>query len=227
METCLSLIITEASHWYASPEWWLVAAFLTLGVVVAQTIATAKAAKAASDAASAAKLGVEAANQQALIMDSQTRTLIASERAWVMLTLQRVLTGVSKESGRDLVTLTVESTIRNLGKTPGRLTGIEAGLVMLDSGTSLDSLPKLPDFTKGHRVGPTPAFVPGLATEQLNLVLKCEGIRLGEILVVYGVVRYKHILSDEEVQTTFGYSINYNDRFEVLPPQYPEYNKSI
>jgi|GEM_PF-5285223 len=229
METCLSLIIIEASHWYASPEWWLVAAaFLTLGVVVAQTIATAEAAKAASDAASAAKLSVDAADRQITTMEAQTRALIASERAWLAVTLEKPMTGTAINHGQHFVTVGVECTLRNLGKTPARLIGTSASLLMLDSQTSLNSLPYSPDLTTSCDFGSLPEFIPGPGTtEPVLIALSCEGVRLGEMLVVYGIVRYKHVLSDAEVHTIFGYTINHNDRLQRLPSEFPEYNKSV
>jgi hypothetical protein len=50
-----------------------------------------------------------------------------------------------------------------------------------------------------------------------------EGI--GSMVIIYGVVRYRHMFSEREAQTTFGYRITVDYRLERLTGN-PEYNKN-
>jgi hypothetical protein len=48
---------------------------------------------------------------------------------------------------------------------------------------------------------------------------------IGFLAVIYGVVKYRHLFSDKEVQTTFGYRINIGGELERLSG-YPKYNEN-
>ncbi|MDE3169914.1 MAG: hypothetical protein KGL75_07220, partial [Acidobacteriota bacterium] len=47
----------------------------------------------------------------------------------------------------------------------------------------------------------------------------------GKLFVIYGVVRYRHLFSDELGQTTFGYSLSHDRTIKRLIG-HPEYNKN-
>jgi hypothetical protein len=48
---------------------------------------------------------------------------------------------------------------------------------------------------------------------------------MGTMIVVYGIVKYTHMFSDQEVYSTFGYRITVNGELEHLTG-YPKYNEN-
>jgi len=51
------------------------------------------------------------------------------------------------------------------------------------------------------------------------------GRGIGNVLIIYGVVKYRTIFSDQEVQTTFGYKLTVDDRLERFS-DHPKYNEN-
>jgi hypothetical protein len=197
-----------------APNWALVivgvagviAAIWTLKILGRQT-------KATEIAADAAKVSADA--------------LIASERAWVMVDLEKQDDGALIVDGMGgwgpHTSACVRCICSNQGKTPAQ---IREKRICLFVTSASKTLPKKPNFDDGIINTQPHDLWPG----QQSLPDWPEGIRgnghaaSDDMIVVYGVVKYRHMFSESEVQTTFGYRIRGGDSIERLTG-YPEYNK--
>jgi hypothetical protein len=96
-ETCTDSTKNQTSHWYASPEWWLViVAIPTLILIWYQARATAKSAKATEDSVEEIKRQVgfmerqtKAAEDAATAAKNSSDVLANIERAWVDILVKR------------------------------------------------------------------------------------------------------------------------------------------
>ena len=183
---------------------------------------------------------LEVISQQARSMRYQTKIIrrsldaqVASERAWVMVDIWKgepfLMDGskIIRDGPKTYTTAAfVQCRCINQGKTPCRITEVRARMVMLESVDSTDALPKDPDLvaTEIKVSVPTPIAANG-EPPSWDFSVECQGNReVGKILVIYGVVKYRHMFSEEEVQTTFGYKITPGDQLVRLskPPKYNE-----
>jgi hypothetical protein len=89
--------------------------------------------------------------------------LVASERAWIMVDIEKDGTGfvVSQKRGEEYSTsVSLIFNLVNRGKTPARITELRAKLIMLDSVDSLDSVPPKPDFSDAETIRSLPRHLP-------------------------------------------------------------------
>jgi len=153
--------------------------------------------------------------------------LIASERAWIFVDLERRENGfvMQTDSFTHYTTkASVTCMCTNHGKTPAWVTEIRAALVRLNSADSLDSLPEEPDLSATEQK----VFIPRPVADEpitCKFDVSCNQEMGGRILVLYGLVRYRHMFSDKEVQTTFGYAISPDHRLIRLSG-HPKYNEN-
>lgn len=181
-------------HWYLNPEWWLcILGFPTLFFVGYQTVATAKAAKAA-------------------LLNAQA--VISAERAWVMAELNcygdsfRIFEGTGTFWGGPMVETTeiqsIKLTCKNQGKSPAWIDQVYGQLDIVDS-TSVSNDPIL---RRGHH-GPMGPLGAGEAQSR-SLELRCEGRRRShEFLSIYVVIEYRDIFGKKH-ETHIGYSVSGN-----------------
>jgi hypothetical protein len=153
---------------------------------------------------------------------------VASERAWVIVSLEKpvafitdlTVKGVHKSAVR------VMCNYVNQGKTPASVRSIKAALVVLEAIDSLESLSEEPDIS----LLTTEIFlVKTLATGELGqqwLDLTAEKSReFGKLMVVYGVIEYRHLFSKKKVTTTFGYCVTPGENL-VRFTNHPKYNEN-
>jgi hypothetical protein len=186
-------------------------AWIGLGVLIWQTAisrAAANAAKASADAA------------------------IAAERAWIMVDLERVpgvgriLASTSLGQGgqqRHSVTARVRCVCSNQGKTPAKILEMRAALVLV---TADSPLPLEPNLSINIEYA-VPHYLQCQGDVRSDWTLDADGEEeMGTIPVIYGAVRYRHMFSDKEVYSTFGYRITASGGYERLPG-YPKYNENV
>jgi hypothetical protein len=204
--------------------WLVVAAFLTCGVLIWQAVETRRAVQATRMAAEAAKTSADAA--------------IASERAWVMVSLDKVpgvgdfvFYGPSVEHGetRHTAGIRVRCICVNHGKTPAKIIEKRATVVRVTEDNPLPDTPNLDIETVDPVPYPLQAYPGPGQIKDLRLDIEYE-ISEGErgmtsFFVVYGVIKYQHLFSEHIVHTTFGYRIRLDGTLERLI-EHPEYNKN-
>ena len=160
----------------------------------------------------------------------QTGALINSERAWIMVDVDRVpgMGGLMDGHGSEMGVGPVRTestgfrariTYRNDGKTPAWITEKRAGLDILDS------IPENPDWTRTAviQVAPEPISV-GQAGKPTDETLTCKrGRALGKMTILYGLVKYRDPFGANRT-TTFGYQVRDDGSLERL--SYPKYNEN-
>jgi hypothetical protein len=110
----------------------------------------------------------------------------------------------------------------NPGKTPAWITEKRICLFVPNL---VNPLPKTPDFNIPI-LDPEPHYLPSGSQSVHDWEIVGKGQPgIGFCGIIYGFVKYKHLFSDREVQTTFGYRINIGNELERLTG-YPEYNKN-
>lgn len=160
----------------------------------------------------------------------QTRALINSERAWIMVDVDSVpsfagiVDGQSSEMGVGPVV--AESTMfrariicRNDGKTPAWITEKQAGLDIVDS------VPVNPDWNRTIiiQAAPEPISVGQVSKPQDETVTCKRGRALGKLTILYGIVKYRDPFGDNRT-TTFGYRVRDDGTLERLSN--PKYNEN-
>jgi hypothetical protein len=212
----------EAHSWWDwiyspnAPTWVLgiggiIVALFTLGVIYKQTVATETAALAAKASADA---------------------LIKSERAWVMVNLEKlpgmgfILDESSTDgSGSGIIRYQTNALIRcicsNQGRTPAQIIEKRCHLLVVPPDTPLPTSPNL----EIELVDPVPHYLHSNEPTKHDWTITGDGERKDSTVVIYGVVKYRHLFSDHEVQTTFGYRVTQILTLERLI-DYPEYNKN-
>jgi hypothetical protein len=185
-------------------------AFIGLAVLIWQTILTRK-------AANAAKASAEA--------------LISAERGWVMVDLVPVPAGISlvlghtskghNEPDRQYISARVRCVCNNQGKTPAKILEKRAAAIIVKAD---QPLPEQPNFDIEIQ-DPVPHYVQGNDAAKRDWTLFADGKEeTGAMVVVYGTVRYRHLFSNQDVHSSFGYRI-VNNELERLT-DYPKYNEN-
>jgi hypothetical protein len=188
----------------------VVGAWIGLVVLISQTIIS-------RTAASAAKASADAA--------------ISTERAWIMIDLERVpavgllIYGTSTEHGgpeRHSISARIRCVCSNQGKTPAKILEKRATLILV---TPENPLPVEPNLEIEIQ-DPVPQYLQTRDKSKRDWALSVEGREeVGTMIVVYGIVKYTHMFSDQEVYSTFGYRITVNGEFEHITG-YPKYNEN-
>jgi len=153
----------------------------------------------------------------------QTGALINSERAWIMVDVDRVpgMGGVMDGHGSEMGVgpVMTESTgfraritCRNDGKTPAWITEKRAGLDILDS------IPESPDWSRTTQiqVAPEPISVGQASEPHDETLFSKRGRALGKITILYGIVKYRDPFGANR-STSFGYRVQDDGSLERLP----------
>ncbi|HKV22974.1 MAG TPA: hypothetical protein VJN93_00125 [Candidatus Acidoferrum sp.] len=185
-----------------------------------------------------ARRGARAAKISADAAKASADAAIAAERAWVMVSLEKVpitgslLTyGTSWRGGEEFhgASVRVRCICMNQGKTPAKIIEKRAAVVFVTENSPLSDTPNLDIETVDPVPYPLQAYPgPGQIVD-LRLDTKYEISEsekdMTSFFVVYGVVKYQHLFSERIVQTTFGYKIRLDSILERLI-EHPEYNKN-
>jgi hypothetical protein len=168
-------------------------------------------------------------NGQTIAARKAAEALVSSERAWVMVDVEPqpgrayLLDGTSNDSSGNPVYSTsayVTCVCNNHGKTPAKI--IEKRICLL---AGIVPLPKEPNLDIPI-VDAEPHYLPSGGYSKHDWSIEGKGGRgIANMVVIYGVVRYKHLFSDQEVHTVFGYRLTVNGTLERLS-DYPKYNEN-
>jgi hypothetical protein len=186
----------------------VVGAWIGLGALIWQTAVSRTAANAAKASADAA---------------------ISAERAWIMVDLERVpgvgriLHNTTIEHGgpeRHSVAARIRCVCTNQGKTPAKILEKRAALILVTADNPLPLEPNLEISLEDA----APHYLQSRDGCKREWTLYADGIEeIGATPVVYGVVKYTHLFSDQEFYSTFGYRITESGEYERLSG-YPKYN---
>ena len=203
MAVATLLQISDKSFWGDFPTWGL----LLVGIV-----------------------GAGIAIHTLLDIRAQTGALINSERAWIMVDVDRVpgMGGIMDGHGIEMGVgpVQTESTgfrarivCRNDGKTPAWITEKRAGLDILDS------IPETPDWSRTTQIQvvPEPISVGQASKPRDETLFSKRGRALGKITILYGIVKYRDPFGANRT-TSFGYQVRDDGSLERLP--YPRYNEN-
>lgn len=160
--------------------------------------------------------------KQASATKATADALINSERAWMMAEIEWHSVGLMEinSNGIDKTGVGLILICQNQGKTPGWITEKRIQLEIMDS------LPWEPQLDAIDVFQNEPQPLSAGKESRVLVDCECDGRRDGpNIVVVYGVIRYRDIFGRPERQTRFGYKITPDDRLERLAG-YPEYNKN-
>jgi len=153
----------------------------------------------------------------------QTGALINSERAWIMVDVDRVpgVGGLTDMQGIEMGVgpVRTEATgfrarivCRNDGKTPAWITEKRAGLDILDS------IPESPDWSRTAQiqVAPEPISVGQASEPHDETLFSKRGRAPGKIIILYGIVKYRDPFGANR-STSFGYLVQDDGSLERLP----------
>jgi hypothetical protein len=150
---------------------------------------------------------------------------IASERAWVMVSLDRVPGVGLLGDATDSVLARIRCICSNQGKTPAKILEKRAALVLVREDNPLPLVPNLDIEIED----PIPHYLQSTQEYESDWTLTVNSAPSPEdmvtFLVIYGVVKYRHLFSDQIVHTTFGYRIRVDRVLERLI-DYPKYNEN-
>ena len=231
---------TEESYWYRAvrPETFADWAVVLVGLLAAWAAIRSLKALEQQAALGGDTLSLGAKNAVAAIESAAAAHLSAeylknAERAWIMAELldvpgygSGVMTGESVEDGQRTWTITVSVRLRcwNEGKTPAWVTEKRMGILVTANPARNPPL----DQADYVQVEPEPV-TPGKDSKNdysptIHLPRPKQD---GELVVLFGVVRYRDIF-DEIRETTFGYSISLygGTRKRLFAHTHPEYNKN-
>lgn len=160
---------------------------------------------------------------QTKAIQAQANAMVDAERAWVMVDLEKapgmggLFQGTSVNRGgpeRHHIHFVVRCVCSNQGQTAARIIEKRYTMTMVDGDDDLPDSPNLDIEIKD----PIPHYLRANGEPWHNeWTLEVEGVEFpGKLLVVYGVVRYKHMFSDKIAQTTFGYSVGFDGKLTRL-----------
>jgi hypothetical protein len=174
--------------------------------------------------------GVWIAIQTLVDIKDQTRALINSERAWIMVEVDRVpgmggiIDGSRSEMGvgpvhTENTAFRARIVCKNDGKTPAWITEKWAGLDIIDS------LPESPDWKRTTllEVAPEPLIVGEVGKAKDETLICKRGRALGKMTILYGIVKYRDPFGANRA-TSFGYEVRDDGTLERL--QNPKYNEN-
>lgn len=197
---------------------YLWATIIGVGIALGALRFLIKSANAAERAADAAKKSADA--------------ILNVERAWVFASVKHSETGPHSFAqgvieGVTTVTVFIDVVCTNEGKTPAWIIEKHLGMGFFDV------IPETPPLVECQisQYEPEPLGA-GKVAKWINLNPSCNGIMgQGQTMLIYGVVRYRHMFSEEIKHTTFGYVVSSGGirnvpQFERLPPIYRVYNEN-
>lgn len=163
----------------------------------------------------------------------QTIATVHSERAWVMVDLEKVpgMGAVTNISSRDkdkperhFRSLNVRCVCSNQGQTAARIIEKRCAAVVINGDDDLPESPNLDIEIKD----PVPQYLRANGDPwhgDWNIDVEVAHSESVQLLIIYGVVRYRHLFSSEIAQTTFGYSLSFDRTLKRLIGK-PKYNEN-
>jgi hypothetical protein len=213
----------QSPHGYTSPESVLaIVATITMGFIGWQAWETRRAAKAAA-------CSVKAIVSQGRILERQTKAtedaakaardsaeaIINSERAWVLVEIQRIPNlGLAEQTinGVESLALKVDLICKNDGNTPCWITEIRVRFEIVDAPPHEPRL-EPEDIVD---IGPVPLGV-GQPPWKITVERACKGRpRLGKMMILYGIVKYRDVFKPDR-HTGFGYNVSEQGAIYRIP----------
>lgn len=164
----------------------------------------------------------------------QVDAAVKSERAWVMVDLEKapgmggLIVGSSRSGDgpeRHSVHFCVRCVCSNQGQTAARIIEKRCAMIVINEDHELPDLPNLNIEIRD----PIPHYLKANGDPwHDDWTVGIEGAEFppeGKLFVIYGVVQYTHLFSDEIAQTTFGYSLGFERKLKRLVGK-PKYNES-
>lgn len=157
-------------------------------------------------------------------IEKQADAMVKSDRAWVMVDLEKVpgvgqigdLTSMDKEGPRrHFRWFRVRCVCSNQGQTAARIIEKRCAALAIRGDHELPESPNLDIEIRD----PVPHYLkangdPWHGDWTISVeVADSEDVQL---FIIYGVVRYRHLFSDEITQTTFGYSLGFQQELRRL-----------
>lgn len=147
-------------------------------------------------------LGIFFAFQTVMAIKKQSDAMVKSERAWVMVDLEKV--PIAEITDATLESFRVRCVCSNQGQTAARIIEKRCAVIAISGD---DELPESPNLDI-EIIDPVPHYLKANGDpwhRDWNITAKIVSSKNIQLFVVYGVVRYRHLFSDEIAQTTFGY----------------------
>jgi hypothetical protein len=169
----------------------------------------------------------ESMTQQTVVLRKSVDATIASERAWVMVDLEKqpgdlFISDLTSGDGSHSTGAFVRCVCSNQGKTPAK---IKEKRICLFVTTIVKPLPNEPNLDI-KTIDSGPHYLPAGESSTHDWAIVGEGQQsIGCKTVIYGVVKYEHLFSNHEVHTTFAYQIGVGGNLERLVEN-PKYNES-
>lgn len=178
--------------------------------------------------------GIIAAFQTITAIKKQSDAMVKSARAWVMVDLEKTpgkgsLFESTSQSGNGPEHHSVHFNVRcicsNQGQTAARIVEKRCAMVVVGGD---DELPDSPNLAIDIQ-DPVPHYLKANGEPwHDDWTVGIEGVKFpteGKLFVIYGVVRYVHLFSDQTVQTTFAYTLRFDRKLERLISK-PKYNQN-
>jgi hypothetical protein len=158
------------------------------------------------------------------MIQKQTDAMVKSDRAWVMVDLEKVpVVGVfgeiaTRDRGgpeRHFRSFNVRCVCSNQGQTAARIIEKRCAVVVINGD---DELPKSPNLDVEIK-DPVPHYLRANGEPwhgDWNIETEVADSDNVQLFVIYGVVRYTHLFSDDIAQTTFGYELSFNRELKRL-----------
>ena len=170
---------------------------------------------------------MEIIRNQARATETAADAAIAAERAWVMVDVEKApgagfITEHTNPAGTYGTSAHIRCICSNQGKTPARLIEIRARLLAGVMPLSIEPDLKIEIFDAGPRyLQPNVPFIKDGGIQGKS------GGGIGSMILIYGVVKYRHLFSDKEVHTTFGYRLTPSGELTRLEgKEYRKYNEN-
>ncbi len=101
-------------------------------------------------------------------------------------------------------------------------------MIIVKSFVELPNSPELDGPDIGFHLGPISLTTDGVDSSEVILFAAGEFGKQGfvplSIPIIYGMIRYRHLLDRADHLTTFGYWIDHQERVQMLPASYAAYN---
>jgi len=166
--------------------------------------------------------------KQMKIAKASADAAIAAERAWVMVDIEKgpgagfIVDHSNTATGTYGTSAHIRCICSNQGKTPAHILEIRACLL-----PGINPLPHEPDIDIKTFDTESRYLQSGGVYKKDGGVHGEGGRGIANMVVIYGIVRYRHLFSNKEVHTTFGYRLTPSDELRRLEDeQYRKYNEN-
>jgi hypothetical protein len=156
---------------------------------------------------------------------------VSAERAWIMVDLDKVpgvgaiIDGATREGSGPQhysTSVRVRCVCSNQGKTPAKIIEKKATALLVTGNKPLSIEPDLHIEIQD----PVPEYLQTRDESKRDWTLEVDGRQEdGDMLIIYGIIRYTHLFSSTEAHTTFGFRVTINNTFQRLTG-YAKYNEN-